>query len=787
MLFRCVWITLFLGGFCSALHAQQGMLYGIVTDQEGAPIANAGIFLSNIEKGTSTDSLGRYRITAPAGSLIVEISHVAYQKDTLELRLNPGEQKELNIELTLLDIYLQQVEVYGNMLSEDRIKASSFRLDPLHSQEVISPFNDFNIILLTLPGVVSGNELSSSYSVRGGNFDENLVFVNDIPIYRPLLVRAGQQEGLSFVNPNLVKSVEFYAGGWSSRYGDRMSSVLDIQYKKPEKTAGSLELSLLGGSAHLEKKFGDRLSVVVGVRNKNSRYLLNSLEVDGQYLPNFTDVQGVVNYTLNARPEKRAEIGALFSYAENKYEVIPQSQETNFGFFDFPLRLYVAYGGLEKLQYKTWQSGLYFSKKFNEKIENKTILSGYYSTERERFEVEGAYRLCVLQTNINLPGFDECLSNRGVGSNYRSGANFLDVASATLENKTEIELNHVNAFSLGIGYTTQHFDDSFNEFSFRDSSDYVLINEAFAEDNTLTAHQAFFYIDHRIRPAPNQNLTYGARLHYHSVTGQILVDPRVQYAIKPSGGRDIVYRLSAGIYRQQPFFREFRTREAQLNRDIKAQSSSHVIAGLDYELTFWGRPFKLTGEGYYKYMWNVNPYDIDNVRIRYHSHNNATAYAVGFDMRISGEFVVTDQSWFSLGIMRTRENSGEDGSGYVFRPTDQLINAAIFFQDHIPKFPDYKINVTFFYNSPLPFYTPSADRSQYFRGAEYQRLDIGFSREFNISKNESLLVIGLDVLNLTNSNNVISYSWVQDVTGAYFAVPNRLSQRYFNARVRYRF
>lgn len=768
---------------CITAYGQQSFLYGTIRDAGGTTINSVNISVLDHNKGASSDANGHYELTVPSGRDIrVEFSHVSFKKDTVKLILAAGERKELNMVLRVSDVFLQQIEVQGNVLKADRTQVSSFGLDPVHSKKITSPFHDFNSILVTLPGVVSNSELSSSYSVRGGNFDENLVFVNDIPIYRPLLVRTGQQEGLSFVNPDLVSNISFYAGGWHAGYGDKLSSVLDIEYKKPESTGGSLELSLLGGSTHFEKKVNDKLSFAAGIRNKNSKYLLNSLEVNGDYLPNFTDVQAIVNYRFN----EKTEAGALFSYAENNYVVTPSSQVTDFGFFDMPLRLFVAFGGQEKLRYKTLQSGIYITKRA-ENIENNTILSGYYSTEREFFDVEGAYRLCLLQKNIGQENFDECLVNRGVGSNYRSGRNFLDVASVTLENKTEIEINSSNSLSFGLGYTFQHFDDRFSEFSFRDSADFVFINKSVNTENELQTQQAFLYANHNTRLSGNHNLNYGVRLHYHNITHQLLVDPRLQYAFKPLRGNDIVYRFSAGLYHQPPFYREFRNRQGQLNKDIKAQASMHLIAGFDRELTFWGRPFKLTGEAYYKYLWHVNPYDIDNVKIRYYSNNEATAYAAGFDVRLSGEFVKSEQSWFSLGIMRTKEDINNDSNGYVYRPTDQLVNVAVFFQDHIPEFPSWKMHLTFFYNAPLPFYAPGKDRSRYFRGESYRRADIGFSKEFYFKRRQSSLVVGAEILNLANNANVISYSWIQDISGNYFALPNRLSQRYINLRARYDF
>jgi len=761
------------------LKAQNASILGKITNDLGIPIEKVNVLVAGSQNGTSTDEQGAFQLKVePNKKLLILFSHVGYVKDSVEIELGNDEIRELNRTLQETDILLNQVEIEGNKIGE-RKNVSAFHLDPVNSREVVSPFNDFSSVLVTLPGVVSNSELSSSYSVRGGNFDENVVLVNGIPIYRPVLVRSGQQEGLSFVNPDLVEDIRFYAGGWGSQYGDKMSSVLDIRYKDPKKPAGSAELSLLGGNAHLEGLINSKVNYAVGVRYKNSKYLLNTLEVDGEYLPNFTDFQGLVNYRINTS----GKMGLLFSYAENNYQVIPSSQQVDFGTFELPLRLFVAFDGQEKLKYRTLQSGIFFEKQWKN-ILNKTILSGFYSYEREYYDVEGYYRLCVVQNDITQENFDKCLINRGIGSNYRSGRNFFDMASTTLENKTEIDINSINQVSFGIGYSFQFFEDNTNEFILNDSAGFVTVTDQVYGDNNLKVNQVFAYAQHDFHISPVTDLTYGLRIHFHDITDQFLLDPRLQFSWKPSSGRNIVYHLATGIYHQPPFFREYKRKDGTINKNVKAQSSMHAIAGFDYELVFWGRPFKLTGEVFYKRLWNVNPYDIDNVKIRYFGDNLANAYAAGMDFRISGEFIAGDQSWFSLGLLRTREDLKNDEPGYVPRPTDQLVNVAIFFQDHVPNLPTYKVHLTLFYNTPLPFYPPQSDRTTYFRGEKYQRVDIGFSKDF-IFKHDNRLIFGLEILNLTNNANVISYSWIQDVSGNYFAVPNALSARYLNARLRF--
>ncbi len=767
--------------FPSVVFSQSIEIHGIVTDSDGNGIEKVNVFEFNTSIGTSTDENGNYRLALKDNRRPASIifSHVSFRNDTIILPENIEGSYQLNRTLIPKYLRLNEIEIASDQLREDRKSAGLFQINPATSREVVSPFSDFNSVLFTLPGVVSVSELSSSYNVRGGNFDENLVFVNGMPIYRPNLVRSGQQEGLSFVNPDLVQDITFYAGGWGPGYGDRMSSVLDIQYKKPENFGGSVELSLLGGSAHLEGSINENLNYAIGLRHKNSKYLVNTLEVNGQYFPNFSDVQGLVNYRLNSS----TEIGVLFNYASNNYEVVPESQQTDFGTYELPLRLFVAFDGIEKLVYRTWQSGIFIEKQLG-KLKNKTIVSGYTSFEREYFEIEGFYRLCVVQNDISKENFDECLINRGIGSNYRSGRNFFDIAGATIENKNEISINAIHKVEFGAGYTYQDFKDKNKEYYLVDSTGFVSVIDKINSKNKLQTNQVFLFGSHDYQISPRHNLSYGFRLNYHDITGELLINPRLQYSYKSPGQKNIIYRFATGLYHQPPFYREYKDKKGVFNKDIKSQKSAHFIAGFDWEFNLWDRPFKFTGEGFYKSMWDAIPYDIDNVKIRYYGKNISNAYAAGVDFRLSGEFIEGNQSWFSLGLLQTKENIKNDGLGYVQRPTNQLVNMAIFFQDHVPNLPSYKVNVTLFYNSPLPFYPPNSDRSSYFKGEKYQRLDIGFSKYFKM-KNNQRITFGIEILNLTNNANVISYSWIQDISGNFFAVPNTLSARYLNVRLRY--
>jgi len=785
----CIWNT---------ANAQEKVVYGTVTGLDGQPIPFVNIYSSEqgTQSGTSSDEEGNYTLNLPgAGIYNLVFSHITFGRHEAEIKVDPHEARiKLDVTLGEGDILLNQVEIQGSRYDDLQNQASGYTIDPVAAKQLPSAFGDFSKILVTLPGVVSTSELSSSYSVRGGNYDENLIFVNDMPVYRPLIYQSGQQEGLSFVNPDLVDNIEFYAGGWQPEFGDKLSSVLNVEYKKPTEFEGSVSAGLLGMTAHAGGAMpSEDLSYLAGFRYKNARYLLNTLDVDGEYLPEFIDFQALVNKKFGDKATRRPELNFLFSYAENDYEVLPVSQETDFGTFDLPLRLFVAYAGTERLRFRTFQTGLRFTHWLNRNIKSSWRLSGLYSFERDYKDVEGAYRLCVVNKNTESSLFDACFINRGVGSNYEHRRNLLDVAGARLENSYEVAIDNKNEVKLGWGYARDQFDDRFNEYNFTDSSDFVSVNRLANTDETLHANQFFVYGQHHHAFDKRTDVSYGMRLHYHSITSQWTVNPRLQASWKPAVGKDLVLRLAAGMYHQPPYYKEFRQLDGQINTGIKAQSSAHYIAGFDYEFQLFGRPFKMMTEAYYKQMWNVIPYVIENVNIRYLPGETAKAFTYGLDWRISGEFIPGDQSWFSLGVMRSRENIDGDGMGYIPRPIDQLVNAAIFFQDHIPAFPDYKIQLNYFVTSSLPFYTPSGDKADFFRGDPYQRLDIGFFKYFDLEGSNGIFDhlekawLGVEVLNLFGISNTITYTWIQDVSGNFFASPNTLSQRYFNVKLRVEF
>ncbi len=646
-----------------------------------------------------------------------------------------------------------------------------------------SATGDFSKVLATLPDVTSNNELTSVYSVRGGNYDENLIYVNGIKIYRPFLISAGRQEGLGFINTDMVGHVRFSAGGWQPRYGDKLSSVLDVQYKEPQDIGITVNLSLLGGSLYyggINKKRD--LNYSMSMRHKNNRYLLGTLGTNGDYLPKFTDLQAFISKQFNPK----TKIGFLVSSAHNNYLTIPESEETEFGTIQSSFRMSTAFQGREKLDYHTNQLGIVLSHSFSEDLISRLIISGVYSSERENYEVEGTYLLCDIDRNPGPNRFNECRTVRGAGSNYSFGRNKLEAKIINVDQKNEVYIGN-DVLGFGMSWDFENLDDRLKEFAFIDSADFSQVTFSVDNEIGIQSHKVAGFAQYTLNSDDSlHTLTVGTRLNYWTYSDQLLLSPRMQYAYRLGVRRNSVLRLATGLYQQHPFYRELRNRDGNINPGVKAQSSFHVVGGLDHYFTAWGRPFKLTTDLYYKYLWDVNPYDIHNIKIRYFGTNQAKAYAYGAGFRINGEFIESTESWFSLGLLKTMEDL-QDGSGYARRPSDQLINLGIFFQDHLPNDPSIKASVNLLFGSGLPFGPPGRDDLRNsFSGDEYYRLDLGFSKSFEFDNDKKLtpdsLWIGLEILNVLGEKNTISYTWIQDVVGNQFAVPNALSARFLNIR-----
>ncbi|NEM97952.1 TonB-dependent receptor [Pontibacter burrus] len=787
--------------------AQEGTIKGTVSTPDKLPLELATIGVKGTTLGTKTNANGEFSLRVPAGKpLELHIRYLGYKELIQKVQVPYGQTIALSIVLEPDPKQLNTVQVHGKRDDDTREQVSTTKLDPREIRNLPSAYGDFNKILVTLPGVSSNNELSSTYSVRGGNFDENLVYVNGIEIYRPFLISNAQQEGLSFVNPDLVENIEFSSGGWQPKYGDKLSSVLSIAYKRPTEFAASVTGGLTGGSIHLENASRNkRISYLFGVRHKNGQYMLQSLQTDGEYRPRFSDAQALVNLDLTkgAEPTGKTMLSILTSYANNDYLVIPESRVTTFGTRQVPLRLYVGFDGREKMTYNTYQAGINLSHQFTTNYTSELIVSGVESREREFRDLEAGYRICEMD---NTGNFEECQMVLGVGSEFNHARNALLARIFTAETRNTWQLNQHNQLLFGLKVGLEKIQDKLEEYGFTDSADYV--SQTYFLDAGLNLNTIRYnaYLQHTINLDTLKTLTYGIRASYWDLNREWLISPRIQYSFITRHNPDLSFKAALGVYYQPPFYRELRDFDGNLNPDLKAQRSVHAIVGSDYLFKAWERDFKLTTELYYKHLTNVVPYDIDNVRLRYYAHNNAKAYAAGFDVRVNGEFIKGAESWLSLGLMTTREDvagdsvtvfnpagqeTGREAQGYIRRPSDQIVNVGIFFQDHLPDNPTIRMYLNLVYGSGLPFGPPrQPEFRNSFSGKSYKRIDIGFSKVL-ILENELVqrnkfalesLWIGLEVLNIIDANNRVSYTYVKDLNNITYAVPNYLTGRRLNLR-----
>ena len=809
------------------------VLAGTVRDAQGEPLELVIVGIEGQPGVVTTSAQGTFRLALPAGvgrgAAVLVLHRLGYAPLRQPLRLPADAEKPLNLRLRADTRALGGVTVRGRSAAADlREQVSLTQLNPRAAKEIPSPFGDFNAILKTLPGVTSNNELSSTYNVRGGNYDENLVYVNGFEVYRPFLVSQAQQEGLSFINPDLVGRVEFSAGGWQPKFGDKLSSVLNIDYKQPDKFAASLTASLVGGAAHAEARSANgRVSYLAGVRYKNAQYVLSSLkEAQGGYNPTFYDAQAYVNIGLGPKENlQRTSLGVLGTLSHNDYRFTPTSGQATFSTATNQFtRLFIAYDGRERMQYDTYQGGLNLRHNFTEALQTELLASAVLSREFEYRDVEANYSLGEINRDPKSPNFNQPVQVRDVGSQFLHARNQLTARIFTAELRGRYSpAGNSSAHLLRWGLKTgrEHLDDTLDEYGFVDSADYVpqARRTRLRTDLNLTSQRSQGYVQDSWALDSLRTITYGVRAHYWSVNRQLVISPRVQFSMRGRRHPNASFKAGAGLYYQPPFYRELRNESllapgqqtAQLNPELRAQKSYHFIVGEDIGFTGGGRPFRLSLEAYYKYLTDVIPYDVDNVRLRYLAKNNARAYAAGFDARLSGEFVKGAESWFSLGLLTTKENlegdsistfdadgkkTGRQPKGYLRRPQDQLLTLGVFFQDHLPDNPSVRGYVNTVFGTGLPFSPPGLSD---YRGTnqlerQYFRVDLGFNKIINFHAaakphpySPESLWLGLEILNVLGANNVAGYSYLQDVNGRTYSVPNYLSQRLVNLRVIARF
>jgi hypothetical protein len=815
-----------------AFNAQTTSVNGVVKGLDGEPLPNIIVYEQGNEKNSfETDTTGEYRLTIPANNTVTLVFYsVNFDKYSKQLVTSTK------------PIYLSPVLNFKNQLTEVEVQdlssrgGSSTYLEPKNFNQLPTLTGNVEDLIKTQIGVSSNNELSSGYSVRGGNFDENLIYVNDIEVYRPFLVRSGQQEGLSFANPAMVQKINFSSGGFEAKYGDKLSSVLDITYKRPLKAGGSASASFLGGNIQLEGISKNRLvAYTIGARYRTLSYILQTFDTKGEYRPNAGDIQSFVTFKVNPK----FSVEWLTNLASNRYLVIPASRQTNFGTAKQALRFTVYFDGQELMSYLTGMTGVSAIYKPTAKTQLKFITSAYHAREQELFTVQGQYYIDELEADFGKPTFGQVAFNRGVGTFINNGRNYLSSTVANFEHKGTHQINNKSQFLWGARAQQEIINDRLSEWKTVDSAGYILpyspnvitLEDVYKTKITLQSQRFQGYAQYNLQKLLSDSseivLTAGARANYWTLNNQLVASPRVTFAIRPNWKRDWLFKISSGIYYQPPFYRELRNIDGTVVTNLKAQQSIHFVFTSDYNFKMWNRPFKLIMAGYYKQLNQLIPYEVDNVRIRYFANNNAKGYVVGSDVRINGEFVPGVESWATLGLLRTYEKSpdnihylyynkaGEEivkgftfdqvktdsvkvDPGFIPRPTDQLVTFGLFFQDYLPKRPQFKFNLNLQFGSGLPFGPPTHKRwEQIKRMPPYRRVDAGFAynilksnREIkrkNAFNNLKEMWVFLEVFNLLQIQNTVSYIWVTDVTGNRYAIPNYLTNRQINLRLQISF
>ncbi len=798
--------------FSVLVHSQT--IIGTITDEskQSLPAVNISILNENI--GVISDNNGKYDLEIqPNRSVVIIYSFIGFQTEKLRVpMLKRGQKYTLNIVLKKSSNLLDDVII----TDQKNRKKSLVRIKPKHVAVLPGNSGGIEAILKTLPGVSSANELSSQYSVRGGNFDENLVYVNGIEVYRPFLIRSGQQEGLSFINTDMVGSILFSAGGFDAKYGDKMSSVLDITYKRPRENAASLQLSLLGGTTHFEGATKNkRLSYLIGARHKTSQYLLNSLDTEADYTPRFSDIQSLISYELSTN----WQISFLGNISSNEYKMIPKNRDTEFGTINEALKLTIYFEGQELDKYETYFGALSSKYHPSTKLQLHFTTSGFITFEEENFDILGEYWLYQLDNNLGSENFGNIAFDRGVGKYINHARNSLNANVINFSHKGNYN-NESLKFDWGIRLQKEEIEDVISEWNLIDSAFFnyphpddniggngnpnqqIVMNELLKTQINLSSYRNSGYMQFS-KDIGTLTINGGSRASYWSFNEEILMSPRVSVAYAPIWKNDVVLRAACGIYYQSPFYKELRTPSGSLNQNIKAQKSTHYVLGTDYLFYSWGRPFKWVTELYYKDLKNLIPYKVDNVRIQYLSNDLANGYAGGIDMKINGEFVRGVESWASLSIMKTEEDivgdfiTNNDGSiteaGYIPRPTDQRVNFSMFFQDYIPGNPNYKMHLNLLYGTGLAFGPPKGEKYEdILRIPDYRRVDIGFSAIIKSENNRSKMKwlnafnsiwLSAEVFNLLDINNTVSYLWVADISGRQYAVPNYLTSRQINTKL----
>jgi len=831
---------------CFSVYAQISVIVkGKITDSRNNPITNASIIQTGTNNGTVSNNKGYYALEVEyEDSCVIEFSGIEYQRKIIIIYPTNKTTVFKDVRLNINDNLIDTVEITANKgkIGETVLQAKSAEYFP-------NPTGDVGTVVKTLgQGVQSNNELSGQYNVRGGNYDENLVYVNDFEIYRPFLVSTGQQEGLSFTNLDMTDKLTFSGGGFESKYGDKMSSVLNIKYKTPTKFHGSIMASILGVNAHLEgvafsKKDTAKESAIftylIGVRYKSNGYLLGSLDKKGEYNPNFFDVQA----DFHIKPSIKHDIEIMATHSFNDYKFTPVTEETRAGTFDKLIRFLVDFDGGEKDRFQNTMVGLSYKYIPNTKLSLKFLSSFWKMRESETFDITSYYSLDEIEIDPSSDNFGNVRANLGIGTFQDWERNKLDAIVTNLSHlgkyiiKDKKQEKEKHLLEWGSTFQYEHINDQISEWQRIDSSGYsipytgtsIVFPYRLKSKNDLSSFRAHGYFQDTWNiihtDSTRLTLTAGLRYNYWNVNREFLVSPRVQLIYHPKLKSDVSFRLAGGMYVQPPFYRELRGFDGTINRNVKAQQSYHVVLGADYNFKIKKRNFKFSAEAYYKYLRNVNPYEIQDVRIRYFAQNNAKGYATGIDLRLFGEMIKGTDSWITISYLNTKENLNNDfyysykdstGAiynnpsltsnpitdtltnypGYIRRPTDQALFVSLYFQDYLEKYKRFKVHFNLVIGTGLPYGPPDNNRyKDVLKMPPYRRLDIGFSalllngEKRGVKKPNSFgskfenIWASFEVFNIIGIRNTLSYRWIKDTDNNLWAIPNYLTSRRFNFKL----
>ena len=773
--------------------AQTFTLRGKVTDEDQNPVELATVACLKQGKVAMTSLKGEYSLKLQsADSVVIQVSMIGYKTKTRVLRKPRGVQT-LQMVLHEDNKMLSQVTITGQKIQTSQtqeLKTEQLKQMPSATGNAVEE------LIQSQAGVSTHSELSSQYNVRGGSFDENSVYINNVEVYRPFLVRSGQQEGLSIINPDMVEKIGFSTGGYEAKYGDKMSSALDITYKRPKKFEATAAMSLLGASAYVGFS-NKKLAWANGLRYKTNKYLLGSLDTDGEYKPSFLDYQTYLSY----KPNKRWTIDFIGNISDNHYDFTPTDRETSFGTMENVKSFKVYFDGREKDLFRTYFGTFSITRHFGDSTSVSLLGSAFSSKEQERYDIQGQYWLTQTETSENL----------GVGTYFEHARNYLksNVASVKLIVRHKTKRHTIEG---GLTWKTESVKERSVEYEMRDSAGYSIPHNgkdlymiySLKAANSLKANRIEGYLQdtYRFRGANQETLytlNYGIRFSHWNFNKETIVSPRVSLGIVPAFNQDLTFRLATGLYYQAPFYKELRDTStvngvtiAELNKKIKSQRSIHFIGAVDYRFKLNNRPYKFTAEAYYKALGNLVPYSVNNVKVVYYGNNECSGHAAGIDLKLFGEFVPGTDSWISLSIMDAKMKLNGKS---IPLPTNQRYGINMFFTDYFPGTDRWKMSLKLAYADGLPFSAPHKElESNSFRAPAYKRADIGMSYRALNNEDRKMkkspfknIWLGIDCLNLFGINNVNSFYWITDVTSHQYAVPNYLTGRQINARLLFEF